>query len=207
MNKLTSIHLTFDKVLITILTPGLVACFPYLMLLFAEYENLKEYFDNANLTALIAFITISALIFGFILENLGGRIEVMIYDPIHSKQSYGKDHKDVWDAFLTLNYKDKEPVGHRYLRDILMRMKFELAFGIGLIFMSVGLLIYNCKHCIIEDNTTAFFTLFFIPFVLSAYLLVVEGYSSSKILCKTRKLLVKNFPHELGKNQIPKDVK
>lgn len=201
MNKLTSVHLTFDKVLITILVPGITACFPFIMILFKEYTSLKTFFDDSNISVLIAFCTICALITGLILENIGGRIEVLIYDPIHKKQSYGENYVEIWEQFLTLNYKEKEPVGHRYLRDILMRMKFELSFGVALLIMSSGLLIFDSRYILITDSGTACLVLFILPILLSTYLLVFEGYSSSKILCTTRKLLVGNFQHELGANQ------
>lgn len=206
MDKLTSIHLTFDKVLITILIPGIVASYPYLMIIFQEFEGIKDYFDSTNLTAFVAFLTIVSLAMGMILENIGGRIEVHIYDKIHVNQSCGERFDETWKEFLTLSYPEKEPVGHRYLRDILMRMKFELAFGLAVFIMSIGLLVYDSKFVLIEDCCTSLFVLGVIPMLLSTYLLVIEGYSSSKILCNTRKLLVEKFPHALGGNHLSKSA-
>lgn len=189
MDKLSAINLTFDKLLITVLAPGLVAIFPYILIFFGFNDNLLVHFEGQT-SLLVALISILSLMSGLIIENLGSVIEKHVYDKINAPTD------DIWNSFLKLTY-EREPVGHRYLRNILMRMKFELGLGVGLIFMSIGLMIYNYHFSFVASQGNALLFLFVMPALLSIYLLR-EGLSSSTVLHKTRMLLVEEF----GNNEV-----
>jgi hypothetical protein len=184
MDKLSAVNLTFDKLLITVLIPGLVAIFPYLLLIYNLYPDFYGSITS-NYTYVITLVTILSLIFGLIIENIGSRIEVEVFDKVNKCDS------KIWEKFLKLSY-EKEPVGHRYLRNILMRMKFELGLFIALIFMAIGLIVFNYKFPIFESQCSALIFLFIIPIALAVFL-YKEGLSSSKVLNNTRILLVEEF--------------
>ncbi len=191
MDKLTTLNLTFDRVLIQLITPGIIAGFPYILLFFNERPDVRDFFLTENKGLLLTFIVLVALVMGIILENFGSRIEVLFYDKRHSKKK--SDYYDIWKKFLLISYEDSEPIGQRYLRNILFRMKFELSTGVGLIFMTLGLGIYNLTNTIFDSSTLNCFVVYILPLGTSIYLLVFEGWWSSEVLADTRKALVKKY--------------
>lgn len=190
MEKLTSLGLTFDRVLIQLIIPGMVAVFPYFFIYLNHFPFDKEFLLK-NPTILMTTLTILSLIAGIILENIGSIIEVKCYDK--KNESKFPNYSEIWKKFLKLNYDAKEPVGHRYLRNILLRMKFELSFGTALIPLSIGLIILDNQKVLIGSFFLKLFLLFFIPLGGALYLILKEAYDSSVVLAKTRELLVEKY--------------
>lgn len=186
MDKLTSLNLTFDRVVIQFIIPGLVALLPYLVLLFHEKSEFEEYLLNEGKTLLIVSICFLALIIGIMLENLGSRIEVYIYDTWQKKEH--TNYMDVWYAYLTIAF-EKEPVGQRYLRNILFRMKFEVSMACALLIMAGGLFALNSRNDLFESHFWRCVVIYILPITISFWLLF-EGWQSSQILHKVRSLLV-----------------
>lgn len=193
MEKLTSLGLTFDRVLIQLIIPGMVAVFPYFIIYLNHFPTDKEFLLK-NPTILLTALTILSLIAGIILENIGSTIEVKWYDKKNKKAD--SNYYIIWEKFLKLNYDGKEPIGHRYSRNILLRMKFELSFGTALIPSAIGLIILDHQHLLIDSCLLKVFLLYILPFGGSLYLIKKEAYDSSVVLAKTRKLLVDEFYKE-----------
>jgi len=194
MEKLSTLNLTFDRVIIQLVTPGLIASYPYILLFFQARPDCEDFFLSNKDGLLIAFLIIIGLIVGLLLENIGSRIEVHYYDERQKKE----DRKFIktWQKFLQLqikNNEDKEPIGLSYTRNIVFRMKFELSAGVALLLMAIGLAIYDHNEVIFENCIVNTFFIYVLPIGISAYLLLVEGYSSAKVLAQTRKLLVKKY--------------
>jgi hypothetical protein len=190
MEKLTSLGLNFDRVLIQLIIPGMVAVFPYFIIYLDNFAEDKNFLLK-NPTILVTALTILSLIVGIILENIGSTIEVKWYDKKNEKKF--TDYIGTWEKFLKLNYEGNEPNGHRYLRNILLRMKFELSFGVALMPFAVGLIILDQQHLLISSFKLKIFMLYILPIVGSLYLIIKEAYASSVVLAKTRKLLVEKF--------------
>ena len=133
MDKLTSLNLSFDRVLIQLVIPGLIAIFPWFIFFLNVHAHAKSYLHSNTNVTILAIIFLS-LITGLIIENMGGRLEVWWLDE-RNKKKY-KNYGDIWDKFLLLVYEKNEPVGQRYLRNILLRMKFELSTAIAMIPLS-----------------------------------------------------------------------
>ncbi|MBL0740538.1 hypothetical protein [Chryseolinea lacunae] len=191
MEKLTTLNLTFDRIIIQLVTPGLIAAYPYILLFFHEREDSKEFFLSNKDGIFIAFLIVIGLIVGLLLENIGSRIELHYYDRKQKEKDSG--FVDTWQKFLQLPIKgdgENEPVGHGYIRNILFRMKFELSVGVALLFMVVGLGIYNADNTIFKSCYLNLLLVYVLPIALSLYLILFEGYASAKILGETRKLLV-----------------
>lgn len=190
MEKLTSLGLTFDRVLIQLIIPGMISVFPFFVIYLYHFPSDRDFLFK-NPTILVTIITILSLIIGIIWENIGSIIETKCYDKKNARKF--ADYNETWEKFLTLNYDGKEPTGHRYVRNILIRMKFELSFGIALIPSSVGLIILDCQHLLIKSCLLKTLLLFMIPIGGAIYLLTKEAYNSSVVLAKTRKLLVDKY--------------
>lgn len=190
MEKLSSLNFTFDKVLLQIVIPGLIAIFPWFLLFIHSHPNAKNYLI-ANPSIIITTLIFLSLIAGTILENLGGRFEVLYLDYKNSKKD--SEYEEIWKKFLLLKYTGEEPIGHRYIRNILHRMKFELSAGVALIPMQIGLIILNNQRPIFENHVQTCILIIFFPLAICLYLLFVEAPSSSKVLADTRKVLVNKF--------------
>lgn len=190
MEKLTSLNLSFDRVVIQLIIPGMIACYPFFILYFHFIpEAFKILLEDEVLSFILVFTFVS-LVLGIIIENLGSRIEVRFYDR---KQNIpGSDYMKIWDKYLTLAY-DPEPIGQHYLRNILFRMKLELSIGISLIIMVIGLGIYNYYSTIFYSFWQNLLVIYLLPLSTAIYLLVSEGFASSKVLHNTRKLLVEKY--------------
>jgi hypothetical protein len=136
-------------------------------------------------------VVLVALIMGIILENIGSRIEVNIYDNLLAQRK--EAYFETWEKFLVIQYNGQEPIGHRYLRNILFRMKFELSTGAGLIIMTIGLGIYNIDHVIFNSDIINTLVVYLFPLSTSIYLLVFEGWRSAEVLAECRKALVERY--------------
>lgn len=123
--------------LATIMVPGATAVAPYAVL--ANHYNpelvtFAHTFPSVYATALI----VAALAAGMILEDFGSMIEVQIWDRLIERET--RCHTSDWTAFLALApRRDEEKVGHRYLRTLTLRLKFQLAFALALVFLWFGL--------------------------------------------------------------------
>jgi hypothetical protein len=192
MEKITSLNFSFDKVLLQLVIPGLIAVFPWFLLFIDTHAHAKQYFQhNTNIT--IITVVFISLIVGILLENLGGRLEVEVFDKWNKAKDSNYDQ--TWDQFLQMKYKGDEPIGQRYLRNILFRMKFELSSCIAVFIMALGLTILNLNFPILSNNLNAICCILILPVSLSCYFFY-EAYSSSKILARTRKLLVEKYFEE-----------
>jgi hypothetical protein len=186
MEKLTALGLDFNKILITLLIPGFTATIPWITYVMQYYYyDISFIIDNNAL--LITLVSMLCLIVGLLIENIGSRLEVIYYDKRNGSTDI------IWKKYLSLNYNGIEPIGQRYIRTILLRMKFETSFGISLIFLSGGLLFYDCNVELIENIYYKIAFLYLLPILLATYLLFIEGYSSSKVLADTRKTLVEKY--------------
>jgi hypothetical protein len=191
MEKLTTLNLTFDRILIQLVTPGLLASFPFILLFFNARPDVAEFFLQDSKGLLVTAIALVALIMGIILENIGSRIEVNIYDNLLSLRR--KEYLETWERFLMIQYRGQEPIGHRYLRNILFRMKFELSAGVGLIIMTAGLGIYNFHHVIFDSILVNVLIVYLLPLATSIYLLAFEGWRSAEVLAECREALVERY--------------
>jgi hypothetical protein len=190
MEKLSSLNLDFDRVLIQLIIPGLFAIMPW-FIIFLNHSPFEADFLFGNPPLLVTLIALLSLVAGLLLENFGSRIEVMFFDKKNIKND--SNYLDTWFKFLTLNYDGKEPVGHRYIRNILLRMKFELSFGIAVLISAVGCILLDSQKLIIESCCLKVFLLYILPVCLFYYLIVIEAYSSSKVLASSRKSLVEKY--------------
>lgn len=194
MEKLTSLNLTFDRVLIQLVTPGLLTSFPFILLFFDARPDVANFFLQDSRGLLVSAVVLVGLIMGIILENIGSRIEVNIYDNLLSQRK--KDYFETWEKFLMIQYQGQEPIGHRYLRNILFRMKFELSAGVGLIIMTTGLGIYNIDHVIFRSLLMNTIVVYLFPIATSIYLLAFEGLRSAEVLAECRNALVEKYGDE-----------
>jgi hypothetical protein len=192
MEPLKSIKFDIDRIILQLVIPGLFSALPFFLLFINSHADVKEYFIKSE-GICSAAIFIIALTFGLILEDLGSWVEDMIFDFYHRKYEK-EDKRDVnkeWDQYLTLEISDQtDVVAQRYLRTILIRMKFEYSFSISLVVMIIGLVFLNSKIHFLSDNFILICVV--IPILLSGYLMW-EAKNSTELLIKIRKLILDKF--------------
>ena len=139
--------------------------------------------------AFAALYLVVVLSVGLVLEDIGARIEQHWDKKINAKGS--------WVSYLKLELRD-ELVGQRYLRTVLTRLKFELAFAPALISFAIGIIWLQCLYDLWTGRAFVISLTFIL--ILSLYSLY-ESYCSSKCLDDTRKLIVKTW-RERNENKL-----
>jgi hypothetical protein len=116
--------------LVSLVVPGTIAALPASVALLLTHSALLSLVASNRTEAIEAFVLI-VLFLGLLCENLGSHLEYTFDKRIEDADA----HRQNWFAYLRIAYK-VEPVGHHYLRTLVIRLKFELgsfaAFGIAL---------------------------------------------------------------------------
>lgn len=202
MDKLTSLPLSPDRVLIQLVIPGGLGALPFIMLACEWSPAFRALLSMDSHFLMVAVCTVLSLVVGILLENLGSRFEVDYIDVRLAKEESEKGLKptfnEIWDRFLQLSYVN-EPVGQRYLRNILVRLKFELSTGFALIGHSIGFLFYG-ESCYIF-GCRCIETIYHLGcWGIALYLLFFEAVTTAQVLARTRRLLVERYDTGLNGN-------
>ena len=187
MDVLSAFKSEIFRPLATLVVPGATAVSPYIVLAI-YYNKFVADFWTAHPNHFAFFVGVAIIATGFILEDLGSRLESGVWDEIiESKTSV--QFSD-WRAYLAKEYtKDAEPIGQHYLRTILMRFKFELSFGLALVFCWFGLLWLQLVVTPRPWNPLRFSVFSFFMLVGAVYLLW-ESYGGSWVLADVRHVLL-----------------
>jgi hypothetical protein len=199
------------RVLSIYLIPGFVATWPFMQTLQEKFPFIGYYLRNNSEVLILTYILVSYTV-GLILEDLASNIEYYYADKmairdlakkeLESLKITDKDQKlakrkeliekhekifyETWDKFMKIIYTDATtPNGHRVLRNIVLRLKFELSMGLAIILFLIGLTFLNNY---INFVIHWYYVLGCI--VLSAFLLLYESQNSSKVLHDLRTQLV-----------------
>lgn len=128
------------RLLITNLVPGSVAVSPWAFCVIAPNLLDAASWSGGAGVVLGGALLLATLTVGTILEDVGARIEVSIIDKRLRGQSGGCPSLNArWNRYLKLRVND-ELVAQRYLRNFLVRYKFELSMITALPIGAVGLL-------------------------------------------------------------------
>jgi hypothetical protein len=174
---------------VTLLIPGFWVLAPWTIAIFLHYPTDWSFAcDHRDGSGLVFVVIATAL--GMVLENLGAQLEEYFFKR-RTKSDYSN-----WYAYLALA-PEREPIGLRYIRTVVLRMKFELGMGVAGPMVLVGII------CIPIDITLK---LAFggITLALTLYFLY-ESWSSVALLEETRLEMLKRIPHpnetiDAGKN-------
>jgi hypothetical protein len=73
---------------------------------------------------------------GLILEDIGARLEGRFDAQLCKVKGY-ECHMEEWYDYLRLAF-ENEPIGHRYLRSMVLRLKFELGMTVASVVFALG---------------------------------------------------------------------
>lgn len=205
------------------LMPGFVAAWPFIQTLQLKFPDVGAYLRDNSEVLILTYILVSYIV-GLILEDVGSNIESWYSDRVAIRQmarrsfknqkSSNKDEEiktliqfreeqraefdDVWNKFMRLSYgENSTPVGHRALRNVVLRLKFELSMGLAILIFVLGLTFLN--------NYVPFEIRWYYVFGsigLFAFLVLFESQQSIQTLHKLRKELTSLLKN--GNESLPK---
>jgi hypothetical protein len=168
--------------LIVQVLPGFVASSTWIIALFDRSSGFQRFLIEHTTEAALS-ITFASVFVGHICEDVGSRLEQFWFKQPKSQKA--DERWPEWYAYLRLAFK-VEPVGHRYLRTLVLRLNFELNASVALIVASFGVLFTHIA--------------FVNPYVLSAimlaiacYLAVIEARASVSYLRELRSEMLKDI--------------
>ncbi|PYX63820.1 MAG: hypothetical protein DMG78_31245, partial [Acidobacteria bacterium] len=117
---------------------------------------------------------------GLVIEDMGARIESWM--DICADKRTGSKHTEEWYAYLRTAFVS-EPIGRRYIRNLVTRLKFELGTSIAILVSAVGLLVLWIEGL---SSSKLSLTLILLSLGLGAYLGLCEAPASHRLLAKAR---------------------
>lgn len=175
----------FFRPLVTILLPGAIAITPAFIALLLSNPDFGHLVGASHIETAAVLIT-AALLIGLICDDLGARVEVR-WD-----KSMPAHHEENWYLYLRQAYR-VEPVGQRYIRTLVMHLKFELGSSVGSLLAILGVWWWP-----VTITSRIFVSALLAG--LAGYLGFVEGKASHKVLSRVRGEMLK------GINVIPVEM-
>jgi len=114
--------------------PGLVAASTWIIALHDHSPGVRNFLDQSTPVA-TGSLALAAIFWGLVCEDFGSRIEVLIF-WLQTKND--PTAKQIWFEYLRMAY-SLEPIGIRYIRSLVTRLKFELNGTVALIIAGIGL--------------------------------------------------------------------
>jgi hypothetical protein len=169
----------FFRALTTLIIPGAVAVSTWAVQLVLAYEPLKKMVHENHVET--AFVIGTAIVFiGMIIEDVGARIESLL-DSRADRRTNGK-HTEEWYSYLRTAFVS-EPIGRRYIRTLVTRLKFELGTAIGILIADVGLVLLWADGSASWRLSVALLTL---SLSVAGYLGMFEAPASHELLATAR---------------------
>jgi len=169
--------------LVTLLIPGAIAISTWFVALLWHFQDLRNLVFNNH--AEVGIVLVLAMTFaGLVLEDMGARVETL-FDARRERQ--GRKQFDDWYAYLRTAFK-ADPIGRRYVRTLVLRLKFELGIAFAMLSAGVGLLWLwsmglSCKAVLITELLCMLFTAWGF----------LEGWSTHDTLAKNRANLLQEI--------------
>jgi hypothetical protein len=121
--------------LVSLLIPGAIAISTWFVGLVWHFPDLQTLVHNNH--ADVGIMLVLAMTFaGLVLEDMGARVESR-WDT--RKDMKDQRHIDNWYAYLRTAFK-ADPIGRRYVRALVLRLKFELGTVFAMLSAGLGIL-------------------------------------------------------------------
>jgi hypothetical protein len=137
--------------LATLLLPGAIGITTWAIAILWKFPTVKSLVSgNHTETGFVFFLVM--VFAGMVFEDFGARLEDL-FDRWADQRTNGQ-HTTNWNAYLQIAFKS-DPIGRRYARTLVLRLKFELGVvfamvsaGLGLIWLSaLGLSFFVLLSC------------------------------------------------------------
>lgn len=167
--------------LATLLIPGAIGVSTWIVALVLRFPALSGLMAKNHGESVLVLL-LATVFAGMVFEDLGARWEVQL-DRWADERTDG-EHSRNWNRYLQMAF-IADPVGRRYARAMVLRLKFELGAGIGMIFGAWGLIW-------LAFLGLSIFTVICIGALCVAFAIwsLVEAKETHKVLSKTRAVLL-----------------
>jgi hypothetical protein len=191
MDILSTLKSEYSRTVILIVIPGAIALEPYSIILYQYFNltitGLSEIFIYTAVVYLFA-----SLFSGFILQDLGARLEVFL-EKIYCKRNRVNhdNYIKVFEVYL-FNLREENYIVTHYYRSMLIRTKFELHSISAIIFLWIGMIlrVFLDSNLNLDNQRTFIFAIF--SFTIFAYI-VIEAYKGIQTLHYYRELINEKF--------------
>lgn len=176
----------------TLVVPGFFSVSTIATAVWQRHPAVQKFAEgHSGLTTTIALLVV--LTVGLITEDLGARVEQVLDGRLSRKLGY-ELHQKEWFDYLRIAF-DTEPIGQRYLKTLVLRLKFELGMAIATVPFALGTL-YLQMSCLSHTLMVG------IGLVALVYFFA-EARSSNKTLSDLRRELLKKNWNPTSKNTGP----
>lgn len=125
--------------LVTLLIPGAIAISTWFIGCVWHFPSLKTLVAGNH--AETGLVLVLAMTFaGLVLEDMGARVETHLDNKRDAKTS---GHLENWYKYLRTAFQ-ADPIGRRYIRTLVLRLKFELGVGFAMLTAAAGLIWLAC---------------------------------------------------------------
>jgi hypothetical protein len=122
--------------LVSLLIPGGLAITPWFVFLLIKFPTLRA-LASANRTETSVILVVVVLLVGLMIEAQGSRVESWL-DRKANRATQGAHMRNWYDYLRTAYVAD--PIGRRYLRTLVLRLKFELGVAFAALVAIFGVL-------------------------------------------------------------------
>jgi hypothetical protein len=178
------------RTVMSVIIPGAFATGPYFLVASYTIEKVNKFWLNKPIVfAVIAIIIVLAV--GNFMEDLGGFLECHWRDKLklNKEDEYG-DFQYYWDKYIQIELQDHH-VGHRYMRNIVTRMYFELSIFPSLILFYIGFVWANYYGKYMDCTGL---TIISVAIGLTLWLCWYESRDSVRALAILRKKVIDGIP-------------
>jgi hypothetical protein len=167
----------------TVLAPGAFASAPYVWVALSGWPQVQS-FLAAHEAIAVAVAIVVWIVAGFFIESAGSYVEVYLIDH---RRAHPEKALATWWQYLQIAWQDgNEPIGHRYLRRLLVSFKFELNMFVAILLAVPGIvLLFKTGHLVSAHAVMIIATM-----LATAVLLFVFAWQSAGVLARVREKLV-----------------
>lgn len=186
MDSLSTLKSDNIRSVLTLLIPGSVSLAPWCVILWHYRPTLLQFALDHSVFSGFIFL-LAALWAGKTLDDMGTWWETHFNDTRLKKKAEFSSFEGDWDFYLCTVY-EHEPVGLRYIHDMVMALKFEINQGLSLIIAGIGSI-----FCFVLKTGFCWYHIL-IFYLLLSFLIVLflyNSYCTSIVLARTRKKLRK----------------
>lgn len=179
MNIFESLKEDILRPIAVTLFPAAIASSPIAYAALKTFPPLGRFYEQHEATSIsVLFILLIGV--GFILEDLGTRVEVVIDWLLKKRHA---DFDDVWDKYLRCRLDDPHPFAQGYIRRLLVRYKFELSLFCAFLIAALGTVGVAFKITGFRPLPIALL----VVFLVGAFWSVYEAYASGGLMHENRK--------------------
>jgi hypothetical protein len=123
--------------LVTLLVPGAVALSTWVVFITWRFPLVKDLMAEHSTESAVV-LTLAVTFAGMVTEDFGSRIESWMDSAYDRYATPKNDHTRVWYDYLRCAF-NADPIGRRYVRTLVLRLKFELGTACALAIAWIGL--------------------------------------------------------------------